>query len=259
MRLERNEIHLWHLDQDDFDLKDLESHCLAWLNEVELERFQRYQFERNRKQLLLGRYLLRTVLSRYHPAIDPDQWLFITNEYGKPEIAPQQQKEGLFFNISHSGSRLVLAISRFSSIGIDVEFSAKKRRVEKIAHRFFSATEAGSMLALKEGNWLSRFYELWTLKEAYIKACGLGLAIPLQDFSYSFNTENTLSIDFEESRGDEPQSWQFWQLDAGQDYKLALALKNTEGSTEIQKIQSWIIRDTDSVSELATSVIRTNF
>ncbi len=258
MQLERNEIHIWNLDQNDFSLDEVESYCLSWLNDIELARFHRYQFDRSRKQLLLGRFLLRHVLSEYDADIAPANWQFTSNAYGKPEIAAQQQKGGLYFNISHSGSRVVLAVARSPSIGIDIEFAEKNRRVEKIAHRFFSASETACLLALKEDEWLIRFYELWTLKEAYIKACGLGLAIPLKDFSYSFPAENGLAIDFEEERGDAPQNWQLWQVDAGAEYKLSLALKKDGNSADIERIRSWNVKNFDVQSEQATSIHRSN-
>lgn len=225
MHIEETQIHLWQLEQADFDLSELESRCLPWLSEQQLTRYRRLQFERHRKQLLLGRALIRVVLSNYDGAIAPADWRFTQNEYGKPAISAQQNGASLYFNLSHSADRAVLAVARFPDIGIDIEYSRKPRRVGAIAQRYFAAQELAELLALPEQQQLERFYDLWTLKEAYIKACGMGLAIPLQHFSYSFLGDDGLGIAFDAQRDDEAGPWQLWQFDAGTDYKLAMAAK----------------------------------
>ncbi|MEX0963469.1 MAG: 4'-phosphopantetheinyl transferase superfamily protein [Pseudohongiellaceae bacterium] len=253
MQIADAEIHLWQLEQSDFDLPAVQAECLSWLTDIELQRYQRYQFDRHRKQLLLGRILMRAALSSYNNAIAPAHWTFTQNEYGKPAICAAQNSEPLYFNLSHSGQRAVLAVSRLEDIGIDIEFAKKARRVEAIAQRFFSATEVAQMLTLPKALQLDRFYELWTLKEAYIKACGMGLAIPLQHFSYGFEGEDSLTIEFDVRREDSTSAWQVWQLDAGTDYKLAIAAR-AEGS--VQKISSWQFSSLDRIAERETTVLR---
>jgi 4'-phosphopantetheinyl transferase len=247
MQLERNEIHLWQIDQNSFSLQELESVCLAWLTDNERQKLQRYQFDEHRKQLLSARFLLRNVLSKYQTEISPGRWQFSSNEYGKPEISAAQQRNNLFFNLSHSGDKVVMALAKQPDVGVDIEYSGKSRRVKKIASRYFSSIETSSLLALPKTQWLDRFYDLWTLKEAYIKACGMGLAIPLGDFSYSIEEER-LGIDFAESRDDNADSWQFWQLDAGDDYKLSLALNSAVSDDAIEKLEFRELSRPDSSS-----------
>jgi len=220
-----------------------------------LTRFRRLQFERHRKQLLLGRVLIRVVLSHYDRSIAPANWNFTQNQYGKPAISNEQNAASIYFNLSHSAEKLVLAVARFPDIGIDIEYSAKPRRVSAIAQRYFSAKELAEILALPERRQLSRFYDLWTLKEAYIKACGMGLAIPLQHFSYSFLDGDRLGIAFDAQRNDHEGAWQLWQIDAGEDYKLALAAKpGAEGLVET--VSSFRLSGLDDFSVQEMPIIR---
>lgn len=225
MQIKDSQIHLWQLEQADFELSSIENECLAWLTESELARFRRFQFDRHRKQLLLGRILMRIALSRYDGSVTPESWVFAHNAYGKPAISEEQNSASLYFNLSHSADKVVLAVSRFEDIGVDIECARKPRRVAAIAQRYFSGKETAEIFSLPEDQQQSRFYDLWTLKEAYIKACGMGLAIPLQHFSYGFLGTNGLSVEFDALRADDPDAWQLWQLSVGSDFKLALAAK----------------------------------
>jgi len=257
MQILDSEIHLWHIDQAVFSEDELRQECWEWLTKSEQKRYQRFYFDRHRKQLLLGRYLIRSVLSQYTERIAPAEWRFHENDYGKPFIDPGQNFNSLFFNLSHSGNRLVLAVARHEFIGVDIERSDKRRRVAKISARFFSSQEVKDLLALNGDQQLNRFYELWTLKEAYIKACGLGLAIPLQQFSYSFPIESKLAISFDSARGDTASDWQFWQIDLVSDYELALAAKIVT-SARVNSLSTWELSGLDDFHALDTRVLRSN-
>tara|TARA_B110000858_G_scaffold198091_1_gene262521 strand:- start:3881 stop:4654 length:774 start_codon:yes stop_codon:yes gene_type:complete len=255
MRIEESEIHLWQLEQADFELSSLQAECLAWLTETELKRFRRFQFDRHRKQLLLGRALIRIALSSYDSSVTPASWNFTHNEYGKPSISAEQNLASLHFNLSHSAGKVVLAVSRFKDIGVDIECARKPRRVAAIAERYFSGKEVAQLLVLPEDQQQSRFYELWTLKEAYIKACGMGLAIPLQHFSYGFVGGDRLAVEFDAQRNDVESAWQFWQLSAGPDFKMALAAKAGKAGV-VQSLSGWRLLGLDKILEQKIQVIR---
>ncbi|MBL6905412.1 MAG: 4'-phosphopantetheinyl transferase superfamily protein [Pseudomonadales bacterium] len=255
MRIDNAQIHLWQLDQSDFDLPSVQDACLSWLTEAELLRYHRFQFDRHRKQLLLGRILMRAALSNYDNSISPEAWIFTYNAYGKPQISTEQNSNSLYFNVSHSAQKVVLAVSRCADIGVDLEFSDKQRRVEAIAHRYFAGSEVAQLLALPAEEQQIRFYELWTLKEAYIKACGMGLAIPLQHFAYSFHSGGKLALEFDAQRGDSESAWQLWQLEAGLDYKLALAAK-TGAQAQPNKLVGWQMLSLDSIVGHQLQIIR---
>ena len=237
MQLDRSDIDLWHVDAENFELSQLEAGCLSWLNGKELRRCQRLYFASHRKHLLLGRFLIRSVLSEYAPETQASEWCFTENQYGKPAIDTAHHHCSLFFNLSHSAGKLVLAVARIEPIGVDIESSTKARRILQIANRFFSEQEVIDLLRLKEDQQQQRFYELWTLKEAYIKACGQGLAIPLKHFSFSLLSTKQIVISFDGNRNDNADSWQFWVVDAGSNHKLAVAVKSPTGSA-VQRINS---------------------
>lgn len=234
MKIADNEIHLWFADQNRFSLSELTEFSYAWLTETEQQRFQRYQRDASRFQFLLGRFLMRSVLSQYID-LGPAEWKFDQNKYGKPAIKAEQNSAAIYFNLSHSSERAVLAVSTMEYIGVDIESNRKDRRVKKLVDRYFGTEEVKDLLALDESQQQARFYELWTLKEAYIKACGLGLAIPLQQFNYGFPSQQELHLNFDAARQDNESSWQCWQLDGGEGYELALAVKHAHTS-RIEKL-----------------------
>ena len=230
LSLSREEIHLWRIDQQHFSLDSLKKDYLHWLGAEEQGRYQRYYFDQHRQQFLLTRIMTSLILSRYIRNAQAKSLCFISNEFGKPALAPGQADQPLFFNLSHSGSCLVVAVSRHEDIGIDIEKMKPGRRFGKIAARFFSSSEARELSSMDASLRADRFYRLWTLKEAYIKACGMGLVIPLNDFSFSFPQSGSISVAFDVKRDDDPEQWQFWQIDAGPEFRLALALKSSSNN-----------------------------
>lgn len=230
MQLEHSEIHLWSADESDFDLAQLESICLGWFGKDDLQRYRRLAFERHRKQMLLGRYLLRASLSHYAESVALSDWRFTHNAYGKPALDTAVHTQQLFFNLSHSQGQIVLALARHDLVGVDIEAAARPRRVTRIAQRYFSPLELTALLELPAHLQLPRFYQLWTLKESYIKACGMGLAIPLNQFSFLFHDDTQFSVQFDPQLQDEPAAWHFWQLATGTTFQLSLALKLKEAA-----------------------------
>jgi 4'-phosphopantetheinyl transferase len=254
--LPANEIHTWVARLDDFDFAELKSKVSDWLTSAEKTRLRRFYFEEHKKQLLLGRILMRQVFSHYE-TLTPPQWQFCYNDYGKPSLVPQQQRRlsaPLYFNLSHSRGALVLALARLEEIGVDIECNTRARRVEKIASRYFSASEVISLVAVEKSLRQARFYDLWSLKEAYIKACGMGLAIDLGHFSFSFAGPHKLNIDFDARRADDPKFWQFWQLNPAEGFNLALAAKSPTGQ-QIQKIKQFALKP-ESFAESPVQVLR---
>jgi len=228
MKLDPQHINLWVVDIEDFSYEELLSLTSGWLSKQDLQRVERYQFLEHKKQLLMGRYLTRTVLSRYGQFSAGD-WRFENNEYGKPSIASallEEMVEPLFFNLSHSQNKLVLAVARHEFLGVDIEYGLKPRRVEEIANRYFSNSEIEGFSGLEKSQMQKRFYDLWSLKEAYIKACGMGLAIPLNHFSFSFQSERKVEIKFHKQRPDDSALWQFWKIESEPGYHLSLAVKS---------------------------------
>jgi 4'-phosphopantetheinyl transferase len=198
------------------------------MSDDEHARMARFVFDRDRRAFLLTRALVRTTLSRYAP-VAPADWKFIANVHGRPEILDRPDGvPDLRFNISHTDGLIACAVTIGREVGVDVENVG--RRVEHdIAGRFFAPTEVTDLRALPGDQQPRAFFDYWTLKEAYIKARGFGLALPLGDFAFKLQPPNPPSIAFEPALDDDPATWQFLQDWPTPQHRLALAIRR-EGS-----------------------------
>jgi len=181
-----HDIHLWFVNIDHVKDTAILARYQSILSSSETKRNQRFIFEKDRKRHLLTRALLRYVLSEYYNNISPKDCRFTKNGYGKPEISPEMLVQYLSFNLSHSGNMIVLAVTNERAIGVDIESLKQKTPTADLAKHYFATEEYQQLKGLPNNEFHSRFFDFWTLKEAYIKACGLGLSIPLDSFSFSF-------------------------------------------------------------------------
>jgi len=158
---------------------DVISRCRSWLSADEQGRAGRFHFERHSRAFILGRAVLRALLGGLLE-IPPGEVRFSYGPKGKPALADSGC--ALRFNCSNSANLAVYAFTHGCEIGIDVEALRPIPDMEKIAARFFAAEEAGELMALAERDRPQAFFNCWTRKEAYIKAVGEGLAVPLSSF-----------------------------------------------------------------------------
>ena len=148
------------------------------LSRDEQERAARFHFARDRDRYIVGRGLLRSLLGERVQA-KPSELRFDYSPYGKPRL---RGHDAITFNVSHSANRAVFAIADGVPVGVDVEVLDSKPSDELVARQFFSALEVGEFLSLPLETRPRAFLTTWTRKEAYIKARGEGLSLPLQDF-----------------------------------------------------------------------------
>jgi 4'-phosphopantetheinyl transferase len=195
----------------------------AWMTPDERERHGRYRFARDRDLFLLTRALVRSVLSLYAP-VEPEAWRFVLGEHGKPRIDPSGGAPNISFNLSNAHGMVVCAVSGHGALGVDVEDVARKSETLDIADRFFSPSEVAALRALPRARQRTRFFELWTLKESYIKARGLGLAIPLDHFSFELDDVPAIRIAFEPQLADDPARWRFASLPYSAKYLIAVGV-----------------------------------
>lgn len=153
---------------------------LSWLSPAEQHRWRRFHFPQHRQEYLLSHALMRYILSAYTECA-PAHVRFAENHFGKPALVPENQ---LRFNLSHSAGISILALVRGGEVGVDIEKIDASRADRNVAQRYFSVEEYRQ---LQDGDALAfarTFFSFWTLKEAYIKARGQGLSLPLADFSF---------------------------------------------------------------------------
>lgn len=225
MNLGRHDIHIWHGTVT--DVADTGS-----LSSVELEQAARFVFDRDRRRYLTTRVMLRDLLSRYESG-RPDEWRFTKNDFGKPSLENAAELQ-LYFNISHTSTSVTCALARQPDIGIDIEDHFPKDHLA-LADSHFSPEER-DWLAEAPSSAASRagFLSIWTLKEAYIKAVGKGLSIPLQAFSIvPVEPDRALLLRFPDGEA-HLGAWEFrrWKLTG--DVPMALAYPRDDTPPNIQ-------------------------
>lgn len=195
------------------------------LSDQEREREGSFRFHKDRVRYRVTRALVRTVLSKY-VALRPEHWCFSENTYGRPTIANDiAEAKQLSFNIAHSGTVIVLAITKTAKLGVDIERVEEKSVLLELADRYFSRTEADSLRALPETEKPGRFFEYWTLKESYIKARGLGLSLPLDQFRFDLETPATIL--FHSENKDDSTKWRFWLAEYLGEYLISVCAGST--------------------------------
>ena len=179
---EPDEIHVWraYLDCGDSTRQRFE----ATLAPDEKAKAQRFVFQPDRNRYIATRGILRELLGRYLSR-DPADIEFMYGAQGKPALRSESSRPPLEFNISHSHDVALLAFAAGRRVGVDVELVRADYAGEKIAERFFSSQEVKELRSLQPATQSEGFFLCWTRKEAYIKARGEGLQIPLQSFHVS--------------------------------------------------------------------------
>lgn len=189
----------------------------------ERSRAERFQFERDRNAFVLAHALLRRVLSRYE-RVQPDSWRFTAGPWGKPEIAGPI-KTSLRFNLSHTRGFVACAVTRHRDVGVDVERLDPISDMLTLAARFFSPPEVASLRVLRNSEQVRRFYQLWTLKEAYVKACGLGLSLPVDWITFTIDGDQvTASLDAR--LDDDVSAWRFARFSPTSRHHVAMAVRS---------------------------------
>ncbi|MCR6476680.1 4'-phosphopantetheinyl transferase superfamily protein [Variovorax sp. ZS18.2.2] len=219
--LPAGDIHLWFCPHGESGDPALDASYRALLTPQELQQKDRFHFARDRHRYLLTRVLVRTILSRYAP-VDPHHWRFASGTFGRPRIddgSAIEETRGLDFNLSHTAGLIVLAIARDIELGVDVENIRRPAVLDAVDH-FFAPAEARSLGALPAASQPHRFFELWTLKESYIKARGMGLQIPLDSFAFALDNPGDVGFALADPHGN--AAWHFQQLQPTPDHMVAV-------------------------------------
>ena len=173
----------------------LAAHGLGVLSEAEVARASRFHFERDRVQFVRSHVAMRHILSWY-VSVEPRALRFEANAFGKPHlaVAGQDGYTDVQFNLSHAGGMALLAVARGVALGVDVEPIRADFAWQPIAKRFFSRRERDDIAGLPEHEQYRAFFRCWTRKEAYIKARGQGLSLPLASFDVSVRPDEPAAL-----------------------------------------------------------------
>lgn len=220
LSLAPDEVHAWRasLDRPESELEALED----VLAPDERSRAARFRQAKDRSASIVGRSLLRTLLGRYL-GVAPQSLAFVYNAHGRPELPAAPEAGRLRFNLSHSGSLVLLAFARERQVGIDVERPGRPLHFESIAGRFFSAAETAALFALPEPERRAAFFRCWTRKEAFIKGTGHGIAYGLDRFDVTLRPDEPARV--LRAERDDAALWSLCDLPAGPGYAAALAVE----------------------------------
>jgi 4'-phosphopantetheinyl transferase len=219
--MDEETAYLWCAHPEDISGEADSEACRSLLSDEEQARLRAFRFDRHRREYLTTRALVRTALSTYHPTA-PEAWRFISNGYGKPAVTKDC---GLKFNLSNSPGLVVCLIAKGVEVGVDVEPYERTEQIAEVATEVFSPPELGQLAELDRGDRLARGLSLWTLKEAYVKATGLGMSFPLKEVSFLFGGAEGIRLEAKaplvQGTG---KDWRFCLFDhAG--HRIALAVE----------------------------------
>lgn len=228
--LPEEEVHVWQtsLDMPASDLAQLR----RILSPDECARADRFHFEADRRRAVTGRAYLRLLLGQILD-MPANELQFEYDEFGKPNLLPGQRR-ALQFNVSHSGELVLIAVATGRAVGVDVEQIRTDLDPNSIAAQFFSASECEILASLPRPARYRAFFACWTRKEAYLKAKGVGLSLPLNQFDVSFLPDEEPRLLATRPDPAEAQNWRLWALDLASDYAGALAISGSG-----RKLQCW--------------------
>lgn len=214
------EVHVWRvpLDSSDAVLQPL----AASLSVEERARAEKFFFDRDRNAYITARGFLRQLLARYLHR-QPSELQFAYESRGKPFLANPSADQSANFNVAHSRNTALLAFTAGASVGVDVEFIRTDIASEEIAERYFAPQEVAELLALPTEQRSTAFFLGWTRKEAYVKALGDGLQIPLASFCVSLTPAQPATLQSTDS-----SRWTLRNLSPGPGYAGALVAEGKD-------------------------------
>ncbi|MCA1376369.1 MULTISPECIES: 4'-phosphopantetheinyl transferase superfamily protein [unclassified Bradyrhizobium] len=216
--------------------------CRRLLSVDERARADRFVFERHRRQYIFAHAMLRLALSQVASNVAPTDWSFGAGRYGRPFVAAPATSTALHFSLSHADGCVACVVSRHEAVGVDVETVSRRVAPLSTALRFFAPEEVEALRGLPEPAAIERFFDYWTLKEAYLKARGFGLNLPLDAFAMQVSRE-AIEISFKPDIVDDPNAWRFSLCSPSPAHRLAIADgSRADGGLPISR-HAWPLRE----------------
>lgn len=215
-QLAEDEVHIWcaYLERSPSEIIEFTS----ILSEAEKAKANRFHFQRDRHHFIAARAILKNIISNYLD-IPPETINFVYGKYGKPALS--HPLDHLKFNVSHSKSLALYAISYHREVGIDIEFMRPMQDADNLAKRFFSQREYEIIKSLEDNIKQQAFFNAWTRKEAFIKAIGEGLAFNLNAVEVSLMPGETAAL-LNIPDNQQNHNWSLFELKPHSNYVAAL-------------------------------------
>jgi 4'-phosphopantetheinyl transferase len=220
LHLERNQVHIWRLEPEPATES---SRFASLLSGDERDRAARFRFPHLTHSFVADHGRMRLILGAYS-GIAPQDLEFSFNEFGKPDLA--NYRTPLRFNLSHTKELSVLAICLDAEVGIDVEAVRPMDDWRDIAQSHFSRSEIAALEKTEPADQQNAFFRCWTRKEAFIKAHGRGLSMPLDSFAVSMEAEAPELLECAWDK-EETMRWSLLSLDVAARFAGAVAVEGT--------------------------------
>ncbi|MDT8387891.1 MAG: 4'-phosphopantetheinyl transferase superfamily protein [Thiogranum sp.] len=226
-RLQR-EIHVWFVKPPAITNRLVLDRCRSVLCPDELARYQRFYFEEDRHGYLISHALVRYVLSRYFD-IPPKDWIFSRSKDGKPEVTSPEARM-VRFNLTHTDGLAACIVTLSDDCGIDAEIISNRHNIEGVANRKFSIFEHEQLKTLSGRQQLEYFFERWTLREAYVKARGIGLVFPMHELTFDISGDR-VSVCTAPELDDKNENWTFQLIRPSREHIIAVAVKAADATS----------------------------
>jgi 4'-phosphopantetheinyl transferase len=220
LKLIQHDIHVWRVNLN--EPSTVVDSMLRVLTSDERNRAERFHFERDRDHFIVSRGTLRKLLGHYLH-VEPGRVRICYGPFGKPALAQEYKNAGLHFNVSHSRGLALFAFSRGLELGIDLEFVREDFATDDIASKFFAPGEVEKLRTIQPHLRAEAFFTCWTRKEAYIKAVGKGLSLPLDEFEVSFSPDEAPAVLTVKDKMMDAARWSLRDLSPGPGFVAAIA------------------------------------
>jgi 4'-phosphopantetheinyl transferase len=234
LELSPGEIHLWSIRLD--PPPEVVERLGRALSADEWERANRFRFDKHRRQYVVGRGALRSLVGVY-TGTRPELVYFRYGDRGKPYLA--DPAGDLQLNLSNSDEIALVGFVRGVEIGVDIEFLKPMPDCEPIAERFFSASERDVLRTLPADRKEEAFFNCWTRKEAYLKAVGTGLAAPLDSFDVTLAPGEPPRMLTLEGNAERAARWYFQHFRPAEQYIGALAIEGAPPGGGEWRVETW--------------------
>ena len=218
-----DDAHIWRASLD--QPADMIAKLEPLLSKDEYQRAERFHRPTDRQRFIAGRGILRKIISRYL-ALAPDEVRFVYNKYGKPFISTEQNRGALRFNLSHSNGMALYVIAQERRVGVDIEHMREDFATLEVAEHFFSKNEFEALKAVPINQRTKAFFNCWSRKESYIKAIGMGVSYPLDEFTVSLIPDAAPALLKVDADATEAARWKMYKLDVAEGYAAALIIEN---------------------------------
>jgi 4'-phosphopantetheinyl transferase len=228
LQLAVSQVDLWIAFEDEaLDARSTSSlrNLLSAEEQTLADRFHRAH---DRRRYVAAHALIRLALSNYFP-VAPADWRFGRDRNNQPIIMAPEEFAAVRFSISHTRGLIACLVTRLCEAGVDSERVEPNEELVQIAQDVLSASELESLNELLPENWTARFFDLWTLKEAYGKARGVGLDLPMKAISFDIGSGNSVCVRFDQEIHDDPSRWNFWLRHLPPAHTLSVAIRRDAG------------------------------